>query len=55
MAQVKFGAGIVLVAYLLRQGIHFLRQDGDAATDFVVTHFRDGHLFADLATIGRIT
>ena len=39
VAQVKFSAGIILITHLFRQGIHFLRQDGDAATDFIVTHF----------------
>ncbi|MNT36873.1 hypothetical protein D3C72_1729820 [compost metagenome] len=54
MAQVQLSAGIVLVAHLLRQLIHFLRQDRYAATHFVVAHFGDQHLFADLVAVGRI-
>ncbi len=54
MAQVQFGAGVVLVADLLGQGFHFLRQDSNATTHFVITHFRDDHLFADLGAIGVV-
>ncbi|MNP23761.1 hypothetical protein D3C76_1164810 [compost metagenome] len=54
MAQVQFGTGIVLIAHLLSQLIHFLWQDRDATTHFVVTHFRDQHLFADLITVSRV-
>ena len=54
VAQVKLGAGIVLVANLFCQRFDFLRQHGDTATHFIVTHFRNQHLFADLATVGVV-
>ena len=54
VAQVQLSAGVVLVTHLLRQGFDFLRQNGDATTHLVVTHFRDNHLFADLVTIGVV-
>ena len=54
MAQVQFCAGIILVTHLFCQSIHFLRQNSDAAAYFIVTHFRNQHLFADLITVGGI-
>jgi hypothetical protein len=54
VAQVQLGAGVVLVANLFGQRFHFLRQHGDATTHFVVTHFRNQHLFTDLVTVGVV-
>ena len=54
VAQVELGAGVVLVADLFRQRFHFLRQHGDATTHFIVTHFRNQHLFTDLVTVGVV-
>lgn len=54
MADVHFGVAAVLRAHLFGQRVHFLRQDGDAAAHFVVTHFGDQHLFADLRTVGVV-
>ncbi len=51
LTDVKFGALGILRANLLSQRIHFLRQNGDTTAHFIVTHFRDQHLFADLRAI----
>ena len=54
MAQVQLCARIVLVTHLFCQRVHFLRQDRDATTDFIVTHFRNQHLFTDLVAVGGV-
>ena len=36
------------------QRFHFLRQDGDTATHFVIAHFGNRHLFTDLITVGVV-
>ena len=54
VAEVEFGAGVVLIANLLRRGFNFLRQNGNTATYFVVTHLPEISIFADLITIGVV-
>ena len=54
MAEIQLGAGVVLIADLFGQGFNFLRQNGDATTDFVVTYFRNQHLFTNLITVGAV-
>ena len=54
VAEVQFGTGVVLIADLFCQSFNFLRQNGDATTNFIVTHFRNNHLFTNLITVGVV-